>query len=101
MIRKIAFDKPNADLTCSKYDEPSFLQAHPSILTLTTPTIEEIARVIWQRQHDALASDAISHDVKWRDESIPSRFWDEFLLDAHAVLLLLYKKNIEYQNTRI
>jgi 6-pyruvoyl-tetrahydropterin synthase len=89
---------PNADFACSRYDEPSYRQAHLSTLKLTTPTIEEIARVIWQRQHDALASDAISHDVKWRDESIPCRFWDEFLLDAQAVLMLLYKKHIEHEN---
>ena len=94
-------DQSNDVFCCSGYDEPIFLQAHPSILTLETPSLEEIAKVIWQRQHDALAPDAVSRDIKWRDQSIPSRFWDEFLLDAHAVLLLFYKKHIVFQNTRV
>ena len=84
---------------CSIRNELIPFQVVPSILTLETPNVEEIAKVIWQRQHDALVSGSISYNLKWRDESIPSRFWDEFLLDARAVLLLLCKKHIEYQNT--
>jgi hypothetical protein len=76
-------------------------QVYPSILTLKTPNVEEIARAIWQRQHDALNSHAASYNATWRDQSIPSRFWDEFMLDAQAVLLLLYNNHIEYQNTRV
>ena len=83
---------------CSR--EPSPLRVDASILTFETPNVEEIGRVIWQRQHDALASDAISHKLKWREESIPSKFWDEFLLDARAVLLLLYNKHLEYHKPR-
>ena len=94
-------DKPNGVLFCSRSDEPIFSQVDPLILTLETPNIEEIARAIWQRQHDALGPDAIFSNAKWRDESIPSKFWDEFLLDAHATLLLLYKKHIKYQNRRV
>jgi hypothetical protein len=85
---------------CSRHDETIFPSAYPLILTLETPSAEEIARVIWERQHNGLPSDAISHNAKWRDQSIPSRFWDEFLLDADAVLLLFQKKHIEYQNAR-
>jgi hypothetical protein len=92
-------DTPNGVPICSRNNEPIPLQVGPSILMLETPNVEEIARAIWQRQHDALVSDAISYNVKWRDQSIPSRFWDEFLLDAHTVLSLLYKKHLEYQNT--
>jgi len=94
-------DNPNRVSFCPKNNEALFLQVDHSILTLETPNAEEIARAIWQRQHDALVSDAIFHNAKWRDQSIPSKFWDEFLLDAHAVLSLLYKKHIEYQNTRV
>ena len=94
-------DRPKGAPFCSRNNETIFFQDHSSILTLRTPNVEDIARAIWQRQHDALFSDAITHNVKWRDQSIPSKFWDEFLLDAHAVLSLLYKKHIEYQNTRV
>jgi len=93
-------DNLNGTRSCARNDKSGFLQAYPSILTLETPDVEEIARAIWQRQHDTLAPDAISSNAKWRDESIPSKFWDEFLHDAHVVLLLLYKKHIEYQSTR-
>jgi hypothetical protein len=86
---------------CSRYNEAVVSPACPSILTLETPSVEEIAMAIWQRQHDGLVSGGISYNAKWRDQSMPSRFWDEFLLDAHAVLLLFYKKHIEYQNTRV
>ena len=93
-------DPANGIPFCSKSNELIPFHVVPSILTLETPNVEEIAKVIWQRQHDALVSGSISYNLKWRDESIPPRFWDEFLLDARAILLLLCKKHIEYQNTR-
>ena len=68
------------------------------ILTFETPSVDEIARAIWQRQRSTMHPDAISFNAKWRDQTIPSKFWDEFLLDAQAVLSLLYKKHIDYQN---
>lgn len=89
--------KPKSVLFCSNHKAVSF-QAIPSLLTIRTPIDEEIAKAIWQRQHDRLVSDAIFYKVNWRDPSIPFRFWDEFLLDAHAVLSLLYEKHIEYQS---
>jgi hypothetical protein len=73
-------------------------QTHPRTLTLEMPDIEDIARVIWQRQHDAL--DSNSNARHWRDQTIPSRFWDEFLLDAHAVLSLLQKEHVKFQKKR-
>ena len=91
-------DKTNGEYSCSRMDEPSTLKLDPSILTFEAPRVEEIARVIWQRQHDRLLPDSISYSAGWRDQSIPSKFWDEFLRDAHAVLLLLYEKHVEYQN---
>jgi hypothetical protein len=94
-------DNPNDVTICSRSNETRFFQVNPSILTLEAPDIEEIAKAIWQRQHDALESDAISYNVNWRDQSVPSKFWDEFLLDAHAVLLLLYRKHTEYEKTRM
>ena len=94
-------DNPNGVSFSSRNNEAFLLQVEHSILTLKTPNVEEIARAIWQRQHDALAPDAIFCDARWRDPSIPSKFWDEFLLDAHAVLSLLYKKHIKYQHKRI
>ena len=78
-----------------------FSQGDHSLLTLETPSVEEIAKAIWQRQHDALGSDAIFCNVEWRDQSIPSKFWEEFLLDAQAIISLLYKKHIEYQDTQV
>jgi hypothetical protein len=66
----------------------------PAILTLQAPTIEEIARAIWQRQHDARGADAIAANIGWRDPSLPTRYWDEFLKDAHAVLSLLHGKRV-------
>ena len=92
-------EKPKCDIYCSS-DEPVPFQAIPSVLTLEAPLDDEIAKAIWQRQHDRLVPDAISYNAKWRDQSVPSRCWDEFLLDAHAVLLLLYKKHIKYQNSK-
>ena len=91
-------EKPKCDTYCS-VDEPVPFQVIPSVLTLEAPLAEEIAKAIWQRQHDRLVPGAISYNSKWRDQSVPSRYWDEFLLDAHAVLLLLYKKHIKYQNS--
>ena len=69
----------------------------PAIVTLKLPDVEEIARAIWQRQHDALDREAITHDLKWRDPSVPTKFWDQFLLDAQAVLAILQKKHVEYR----
>jgi hypothetical protein len=90
-------DKEISDPFSFRNSEKHFLQVNSSILTLHTPDVEEIAKAIWQRQHDTLASDSLVSRAKWRDQSVPSRFWDEFLLDAHAVLSLLYQKNIEYK----
>jgi hypothetical protein len=70
------------------------------ILTLEAPKAEEIARAIWQRQHATLPAESLSYHTQWRDESIPPRFWNEFLLDANAVLLLLHEKHNDFQNTR-
>jgi len=70
------------------------------ILTLETPKAEEIARAIWQRQHAALPAESLSHHKQWRDRSISPRFWNEFFLDAHAVLSLLQEKHNDYQNAR-
>lgn len=70
------------------------------ILTLAAPKAEEIARAIWQRQHAALSAESLSYHQQWRDQSMPPRFWNEFLLDAHAVLLLIHEKHNDYQNAR-
>ena len=77
---------------CSKHIEP---QNYPQTLTLETPNIEEIAKAIWQRQCDALDSNSGAHD--WRDKVIPPKFWNEFLLDAQAVLSFLYNEHRKYQ----
>lgn len=58
------------------------------------PNSEDIAKAIWQRQRDALDSDAIAYNVEWRDRSMPSNFWNQFLLDADAVLSLFAKKPV-------
>ena len=89
--------KPKFEPFCSNHEAASF-QAIPSVLTFETPIDEEIAKAIWQRQHDRLVSDAIFYKVNWRDPSIPSRFWDEFMFDTRAVLSLLYEKHIKYQS---
>jgi len=89
-------EKPKFDPYCSNHEPVSF-QATPSVLTFEAPIDEEIAKAIWQRQHSRLVSGSIFYSAKWRDQSVPSRFWDEFLLDAQAVLSLLYKKHTEYQ----
>jgi hypothetical protein len=93
-------NKTNGIYSDAKIDEANFFQTDPSVLTLEIPNVEEIAKAIWQRQHDSLPLDAISHGVTWRDQAIPYKFWDEFLLDAHAVLLLLHKKHFKCQNAR-
>jgi hypothetical protein len=85
-------DKPNGVSTLTAEEN--------EILTLETPKAEEIARAIWQRQHATVSAKSLSYHTQWRDESIPPRFWDEFLLDAHAVLLLLHEKHSDYQNAR-
>jgi hypothetical protein len=93
-------DKSKSVPFFSRNNEAIVIQVDPSILTLDTPDVEEIAKAIWQRQHDTLVSNSLFYNATWRDQSIPSKFWDEFLLDAHAVLSLLYNKHIEYQNRR-
>jgi hypothetical protein len=79
----------------SKYTEP---KNHSRILTLELPDVEDIARAIWLRQHSALDSNA--NGRRWRDKGVPSKFWDEFVLDAGAVLALLHEKHIKYQKKR-
>jgi hypothetical protein len=86
---------------CSENEEAVPLQADQSIFMLEAPSVEEIARAIWQRQHDTLSPEAIHYNAEWRDQSLPSKFFDSFVLDAHAVLTLLYKKHIEYQKIRV
>lgn len=92
-------DEPNGVPICSRDKETVLVRASPSVLTMETPDLEVIARAIWQRQHDALDLAVISYSAKRRDQSIPFRFWNEFLLDAQVVLLLLCRKRTEYQNT--
>ena len=70
------------------------------ILILQTPIAEEIARAIWQRQHAALPVESVFYHTQWRDQSVPTRFWNEFLLDAQAVLSLLHERHHDYQNAR-
>ena len=82
---------PNRTSPRSANDEPKY---YPLILTLELPSVEEIAKAIWKRQHEALNTHALSYNAQWRDLSIPSRYWDQFLLDARAVLLLLYRTQI-------
>jgi len=62
--------------------------------SLPLPNSEDIARAIWRRQRDALSPDAIAYKVEWGDRSMPSKFWNEFLLDADAVLSLFDKKHV-------
>jgi hypothetical protein len=57
------------------------------------PKAEEIAQAIWKRQRSTLSPGAIYYNTEWRDHSLPSRYWDDFVLDAHAVLTLLRGKN--------
>lgn len=97
-VRARVIDKPNGislrpgrDMTPAEANE---------ILTLETPQAEEIARAIWQRQHAALSAESLSYHAQWRDQSIPLKFWNEFLLDAHAILLLLHEKHKDFQTAR-
>jgi hypothetical protein len=92
-------EKPNGVSLCPGRDMTLSAERN-EILTLKTPKAEEIARAIWQRQHAALPVESLSHHTQWRDQSIPPRFWNEFLLDAHAVLLLLHEKHNDYQNVQ-
>ena len=64
------------------------------VLTIELPSVEEIAKAIWKRQHEALNPHALSYATQWRDLSIPSKYWDQFLLDARAVLLLIYNMRV-------
>jgi hypothetical protein len=93
-------DKLNGVPICSRNTETTFVGANPLILTLAPPDVEEIARALWQRQRDALPSDAISYGLKWRDQSAPPKFWDEFFRDAQVILALLYNKHTEYQKAK-
>jgi hypothetical protein len=89
----------NENFFCEYQQHPSTeYQKCPSVLTLETPDLEDIARAIWQRQHDALNQKTINRDIDRRDQSLPSRYWDEFLLDASAVLSLLQRQHLKYQN---
>jgi hypothetical protein len=83
---------------CSENEEGAPPHVDQWTLTFGIPSIEEIATAIWQRQHSKLGLDAIHYDTKWREQSFPSIFWDNFVLDAHAVLTLLYKKCIEHHH---
>ena len=76
----------------------SFAPADPPVLTLEMPDVEEIAKAIWERQHNKLPLHALSYQTRWLDESVPRKFWDEFLLDAHAILRFLYRKHVEYNS---
>jgi hypothetical protein len=73
-------------------------QADPLVLTLEMPDVEEIAKAIWERQHNKLPSHALSYQTRWRDESVPHKFWEEFVLDAQAVMQVLYRKQAEYES---
>jgi hypothetical protein len=83
--------------TRPSFDE-TFAPTAPPVLTLEMPDVEEIAKAIWERQHNKLPSHALSYQTRWRDESIPHKFWEEFLLDAQAVLRVLYRKHVEYES---
>jgi hypothetical protein len=74
-----------------------FASTDPPVLTLEMPDVEEIAKAIWERQHDKLPSHALAYQTRWRDDSVPQKFWEEFLLDAQAVLRLLSRKHLEYR----
>ena len=91
-------DSPNGVHSFLNGTKDNFSWIDDLILTFETPSAEEIARAIWQRQRSTMHPDATSFNAIWRDQTIPSKFWNEFLLDAQAVLSLLYKKHIDYQN---
>jgi hypothetical protein len=69
-------------------------QVRPSLSASRLLGEEEIARAIWQRQHDALKPSSVASNVCWRDPSLPSRYWEEFLKDARAVLSLFNSKQV-------
>jgi hypothetical protein len=91
MIEKNGFHPPQSL-------KGSFGRADSLVLTLEMPDVEEIAKAIWERQHNTLPSHALSSQTRWRDESVPHKFWQEFLLDAQAVLRVLYRKHVEYES---
>jgi hypothetical protein len=91
-------NSPNGVHSFLNSTKDNFSSIDDLILTFETPSVEEIARAIWQRQRSTTHPDAISFNAKWLDQTIPSKFWNEFLLDAQAVLWLLYKKHMDYQN---
>jgi hypothetical protein len=91
-------DNPNGFHSFLNSTKENFSSVDDLILTFEMPSVEEIARAIWQRQRSTMHPEAISFNARWRDQNIPSKFWNEFLLDAQAVLSLLYKKHIDYQN---
>jgi hypothetical protein len=78
-----------------------FASTDPPVLTLEMPDVEEIAKAIWERQHNKLPSHALAYQTRWLDESVPRKFWDEFLLDAQAVLQVLYRKHVEYESNSV
>jgi hypothetical protein len=92
-------DKCDVASVLDSKDGP-LLQVDNSSLMLEMPDVEEIAKSIWQRQRDALGPNSIHYDTKWCDQSVPRKFWDEFVLDAQAVLTLLCEKHYEYQKAR-
>jgi hypothetical protein len=47
----------------------SFESRDPQVITLEMPDTEEIARAIWERQHNKLPSNALSYQARWLDES--------------------------------
>jgi hypothetical protein len=85
---------------CTRDKTKFFVRPEHSLLIFEKPDVEELAEAIWQRQRDALQPGAIFSNAKWRDQSIPSRFWNEFLLDAQAVLSLLDRKHTEYNGRK-
>ena len=50
-------DKSKTVPICPKTNEAIVFRFNSSILTLDTPDVEEIAKAIWQRQHNSLASE--------------------------------------------
>jgi hypothetical protein len=52
-------DKSLSGPVSFRNSEEFFLQGVSSVLTLHTPDVEEIAKAIWQRQHDTLDSGSL------------------------------------------
>jgi hypothetical protein len=93
-------DEPKSTALCKRdHGDKDFgdvlFVPNPLILALETLDVDEIAMAIWQRQRDSLGPDAITHYIKWRDPLVPEKFWNEFVLDAQAVLSLLYRKHFD------